>query len=122
VPDVAWDTLRSFNRMHPTPTKQQQAALAKLQAQFDEADDEDGEAHEKLAAKLEKLESEIVFTAEEKAASGAIVTVPCEGELEIIAGLVRHEDRAAAKQKKVDAANGEADKAPRASPPSSSRI
>jgi hypothetical protein len=45
--------------------------------------------------------------------SGVIVTISAEGELEIISGLVRHEDRAAAKKKKADAANGDADKAPR---------
>ena len=26
MPDVAWDTLRSFDRIHPTPTEQQQDA------------------------------------------------------------------------------------------------
>jgi ParB family chromosome partitioning protein len=105
VPDLAWDTLRSFDRMQPTPTKQQQTALDKLQDQISEIEDEDGEAYEKLAAKREKLESEIAFTAEERAKGGAIVTISADGELEIISGLVRPEDRAAAKKKK--AANGE---------------
>jgi ParB family chromosome partitioning protein len=106
MPDIAWDTLRSFDRIHPTPTKHQQAALDKLQDQISEIEDEDGEAYEKLAAKREKLESEIAFTAEDKAASGAIVAVSAEGELEIICGLVRPEDRTTAKKKKAKA-NGE---------------
>ena len=112
MPDLAWDTLRADDRIHPTPTKQQQTALDKLQAQFEEIDDENDEAYEKLAAKIDKLESEFAFTAEAKAASGANVTISAEGELEIISGLVRREDRAAAKKTEPDAAEGDAAKAP----------
>ena len=78
MPEVSWDTLRSFDRIHPTPTKQQQKEIDRLQA---EIIDEDGEASDELAAKLEQLESEVAFSAEEKAASGAIVTIYAEGEL-----------------------------------------
>ena len=106
VPDVAWDTLRSFDRIEPTPTEKQQDALDKLYAERDKIDDEDSEQAEKLFAKLEKLESEIVFSADDKAKSGAIVSIDQHGELEIIDGLVRQEDRAAAKKKKAEA-NGE---------------
>ena len=109
MPDVAWDTLRSFDRMHPTPTKQQQKEIDKLQSQII---DEDGEASDELAAELEQLESEVAFSAENMAASGAIVTIDAEGGLEIIKGLIRPEDRAAAKKKKAETANGDADKAP----------
>ena len=76
VPDVAWDTVRAYDRMQPTPTKPQQAALDKLQAQFEKIDND--EAYAKLAAKIDKLESEFAFTAEAKAASGAIVTIDAE--------------------------------------------
>ena len=109
VPDVAWDTLRAYDRMQPTPTAPQQKALDKLYAERDKIDDEDSEQAEKLFAKIEKLESEIAFSAEQKAASGAIVTISDEGEVEIIPGLVRREDRAAAKKPEGD---GDADKAP----------
>ena len=67
IPDLSWDTLRAFDRIHPTPTKQQQAALDELQAERDKTDDEDSEEAEKLFAEIEESESEIAFTAEEKA-------------------------------------------------------
>ena len=110
MPDVAWDTLRSFDRIHPTPTKQQQAALDKLQRQLEEAEG-DEDAYDDLSAKIDTLESEIAFTAEDKAKSGAIVSIDPQGELEIIDGLVRQEDRAAAKKKKAEG-DGDADNAP----------
>ena len=108
MPDVAWDTLRSFDRIYPTPTEQQQAQIDKLQAERDKIDeDEDGEKVEQLSAKFEKLESEnSLLQREDKAISGVIVTIDHEGELDIIDGLVRQEDRAAAKKKKAEA-NGE---------------
>ena len=110
MPDVAWDTLRTFDRIEPTPTAPQQKALDKLHAARDKIDDADSERAEKLFAKIDKLESEFAFTAEAKAASGVFVTIDAEGGLEIISGLVRREDRAAAK--KTKAADGDADKAP----------
>src|SRR6202042_175892 len=57
-------------------------------------------------------ERELPFAADDKAISGVIVTIDREGELDIIDGLVRPEDRAAAKKKAKDAANGDADNAP----------
>ena len=54
MPDVAWDTLRSFDRMQPTPTAPQQKALDKLHAERDKIEDEDSEHAEKLFAKIEK--------------------------------------------------------------------
>jgi ParB family chromosome partitioning protein len=112
MPDVAWDALRAYDRIHPTPTKQQQTEIDKLQDQISEIEDEDGEAYEKLAAKREKLESEIAFTAEQKAASGAIVAIDAEGELEIISGLLRQEARAAAKKKKAETDGEDGDTPP----------
>ena len=44
MPDVAWDTLRAFDRVYPTPTEQQQAQIDELQAERDKLDeDEDSE-------------------------------------------------------------------------------
>ena len=112
MPDVAWDTLRSFDRVYPTPTEQQQAQIDKLQAERDKLDeDEDSEKVEQLTAKFAKLERELAFAADDKAISGVIVTIDHEGELDIIDGLVRQEDRAAAKKKKAEA-NGEDGDAP----------
>ena len=65
----------AYDRIYPTPTAPQQKALDKLHAARDKIDDEDSEWAEKLFAKLDKLESEFAFTAEQKAASGAIVTI-----------------------------------------------
>jgi ParB family chromosome partitioning protein len=107
VPDLSWDTLRSFDRIHPTPTKAQQAALDKLQRQLEEAEG-DEEAYDDLSARLDTLESEIAFTAADKATSGVIVSIDHEGVLEIIPGLVRREDREPKKKKAEgdgDAAN-----------------
>jgi ParB family chromosome partitioning protein len=111
IPEVGWDTLRQFDRVHPTPTERQQEALDKLHAERDKLDDEDSDQAEKLFAKIDQLESKFAFTAEDKAKSGAIVAISAEGESEIIFGLVRQEDRAPAKRKKAEA-NGGADNAP----------
>ena len=112
MPDVAWDTLRSFDRVYPTPTEQQQAQIDELQTERDKLDeDEDSEKVEQLTDKFAKLERELAFAADDKAISGVIVTIDHEGELDIIDGLVRQEDRAAAKKKKAEA-NGEDGNAP----------
>jgi ParB family chromosome partitioning protein len=42
MPDMAWETRRSFDRIHPSPTEKQQAALDKLQAARNKIDDENG--------------------------------------------------------------------------------
>ena len=87
-------------------------ALDKLHAERDKIDDEDSEQAEKLFAKIEKLESEIDFTAEDKSKERCHRHHrSADGELEIIDGLVRQEDRAAAKKKKAEA-NGEDGNAP----------
>ena len=41
MPDVAWDTLRSFDRVYPTPTEQQQAQIDELQAERDKLDEDE---------------------------------------------------------------------------------
>jgi ParB family chromosome partitioning protein len=106
MPDLAWDTLRQFDRIQPTPTAQQQEEIEKLQAERDKIDDEDSEQEAEIFAKLEQLEGEIEFTAEEKARSGAIISIAHDGTLEIETGLVRPEDRVTAKKK---ATKGDAD-------------
>jgi ParB family chromosome partitioning protein len=109
MPDVAWDTLRSFDRIHPAPTEQQQEALDQLHAERDKLDEEDSDQADKLFAKIEKLESEFAFTDEQKAKSGAIISIGHDGTLEIEAGLVRPEDRERTKKAKAE---GDADNAP----------
>jgi ParB family chromosome partitioning protein len=107
MPDVAWDTLRSFDRVYPSPTEQQQAQIDELQAERDKLDeDEDSEKVEQITDKFAKLERELAFAVDDKAISGVIVTIDHEGELDIIDGLVRPGDRAAAKKKKAET-NGE---------------
>jgi hypothetical protein len=103
---LSWDTLRSLDRIHPTPTKAQQEALDKLHRQFDEAEG-DEDACDELSAKIDALESEIAFTAAEKAKSGVIVSIDHEGGLEITPGLVRPEDDEPRKKK----AEGDSDAA-----------
>src|ERR1700733_5445925 len=113
MPDVAWDTLRSFDRVYPTPTEQQQAQIDELQTERDKLDeDEDSEKVEQLTAKFAKLERELAFAADDRAISGVIVTISAEGELDIIDGLVRQEDRAAAKKKKAETNGEEGDTPP----------
>jgi ParB family transcriptional regulator, chromosome partitioning protein len=106
MPDLSWDTLRSLDRIHPTPTKAQQEALDKLHRQSDEAEG-DEDACDELSAKIDALESEIAFTAAEKAKSGVIVSIDHEGGLEITPGLVRPEDDEPRKKK----AEGDSDAA-----------
>jgi hypothetical protein len=61
----------------------------------------------------------VQFIDAEKAKSAAIVSIDHHGELEIVTGLVRREDREPAKKKKAKGIRT----TPRgASPPSSSRI
>ena len=79
MPDVAWDTLRSFDRIYPTPTEQQQAQIDKLQAERDKIDDEDSEASRATHRQVREARSEIAFSADDKAISGAIVTIDQRG-------------------------------------------
>ena len=97
----------------PPRPKQQQAQIDKLQTERDKLDeDEDSRASRATHRQVrEARKRELAFAADDKAISGVIVTIDHEGELDIIDGLVRQEDRAAAKKKKAEA-NGEDDNAP----------
>jgi ParB family transcriptional regulator, chromosome partitioning protein len=110
--EIDWDTLRHSDRIFPTPTKQQQAALDELQAERDKIEDEDSKHAAQIFAELDKLESEIAFTAEEKASCRVIVTISDQADFYILPGLVWPENRSAVRNLKVEATNGDADKPP----------
>ncbi|TAL01122.1 MAG: ParB/RepB/Spo0J family partition protein [Rhodospirillaceae bacterium] len=106
APELDWETLRSYNRMEPqeTPaTAKQQKELDRLTAENDRLVEEHGEdATPEVFAQIEKIEERIeaigeerlTWTPEDKAVSGAIVTIGGAG-VRIERGLVRSEDKKA---------------------------
>ncbi|MFA1677219.1 ParB/RepB/Spo0J family partition protein [Rhizobium mongolense] len=117
--DVAYDTLRPFGRVYPEPVEPDPAVVAefeqlesRLEALSNEYDEEtwteELQAEEDAAAeRLEELRNILannnVYTAEQKAIAGVIVTLDHSGQLRLEAGLVRPEDL----PKKTPKADGE---------------
>jgi ParB family transcriptional regulator, chromosome partitioning protein len=104
VPDLTWETTKGFGTIEPTPTAPQQAEAEKLAATLDamEGDEDD---YDELCDRLQELQSGGEFTPEAKATAGAVIGIGQHGKLEIRRGLVRPEDRAAAR--KADQAKAE---------------
>ncbi|WFS69530.1 ParB N-terminal domain-containing protein (plasmid) [Agrobacterium leguminum] len=117
--EVAYDTLRPFGRVYPEPVEpdpaqvaefeQLEARLEALSNQYDEETwTEELQAEEDAAAaRVEELRllfaNDQVFTAEQKAIAGVIVTLDHSGQFRIEAGLVRPEDL----PKKVPSTDGD---------------
>jgi ParB family chromosome partitioning protein len=114
-----------------TPTPEEQAALAAIEeeqekldilyATSEEQEDTDDDALQNQADDLEARRDAIelaltVYDLEEKAIAGAMVTINGEGEVEILRGLIRQEDRKAV----ATIANGKEDRA--AESPHSERL
>ena len=105
--DVEWSDLARFGRVRPTPaepTDEEKAEIERLHTRHDELVnmDEDAwtdeliEEAEAIEPRLEQIQDAIkaraVFTPEDIAIAGCIVTVGSNGELQLVQGLVKPED------------------------------
>ena len=105
--EVSWDDTARCGRIEPepgTPTEEEQAEIARLearQAELAELDDE--QWTEELVAEAEAIETRLdeiegavearaVFRREDLRLAGCIVTVGHDGTLQVIQGLVKPED------------------------------
>jgi ParB family transcriptional regulator, chromosome partitioning protein len=105
-PDLDWETLRGFERVHPERKKlsrKQQQQLQHLGAEYDRlAEDEEANAERlrELAGQIEALQAqEFAFIAEQIAASGVLIGISHDGSLQVERGLLRHEDQRGASTK-----------------------
>ena len=105
--DVDWSDLARFGRVHPTPaehTDEEKAEIEKLHVRHDElvnmdedewTDEliEEAEAIEpRLAEIQDAIKARAVYTPDDIAISGCIVTVGNDGEIQVVNGLVKPED------------------------------
>jgi len=128
--DFGNDQSSQYQRIHAEPvplTERKQKALDKLQEEYDQLNDAwNDSADEEAPARLDELEkliSEInnrdaIWTPEQLAVAGAVVSINHQGKVDIQCGLVRPEDipkRAAkpkgAKTSRTSATDGEAEQA-----------
>ena len=105
--EVEWSDTARYGRIEPqpgTPTDEEQAEIAKLearQAELAELDEEQWTEElvweaEAIEARLDEIEGAVearaVFRREDFAMAGCIVTVGHDGAMQVIQGLVRPED------------------------------
>lgn len=107
--------LSGFDRRYPEQvplSDEDQAELDRLTAEYDELVDTDDEAQiarlDEIDRRIDELsDGETFWPAETLAIAGAIVTIGYQGDIRIERGLVRPEDRPAAKRS--EASSGDAD-------------
>lgn len=116
MPECGWDTLRRFGRVEPQrqPLSDAEAEeLDRLGGAYDalaeqHGDDPEPEIVEQLEAMSERIDAlsngNEVWTTEDKARSGVLVSIDRDGTLAIERGLIRPED----KRNAPDAEEGEA--------------
>ena len=105
--EVSWDDTARYGRIEPepgTPTEEEQAEIAKLearQAELTEVDDEQWTAElvseaEAIDTRLDEIagavDARAVFRREDFAMAGCIVTVGHDGMMQVVQGLVKPED------------------------------
>ena len=105
--DVNWSDLARFGRVHPTPaepTDEEKAEIERLHVRHDElvnmdedewTDEliEEAEAIEpRLAEIQDAIKARAVYTPDDIAISGCIVTVGSDGTVQVVNGLVKPED------------------------------
>ena len=105
--EVEWNDTTRYGRIEPQPaerTPEEEAEIGKLEARQEElAGFDDEQWTEKLLAEAEAIETRLdeiegavearaVWRREDFAMAGCIVTVAQDGELQVIAGLVKPED------------------------------
>ena len=105
VLDADWSATARFGRVHPAPampTDAERDELDRLTARLDELAQKDtycaGEAQEerRLAERIDAVEAAVearaLYSPEDRAIAGCIVTIGEEGRMAVIRGLVRPED------------------------------
>ena len=105
VLDADWSTTARFGRVHPAPalpTEAERDELERLEARLDALAQQDthgaGEAEEerRLAGRIDQIdaavEARVLFSPEDRAMAGCIVTLGDEGAMTVIRGLVRPDD------------------------------
>ena len=110
MPDLAWDWLKPFGHAESEavpPTAEQQQEIDKLTAEADaileqhgdEPDEEIAAHYYELRERIEELaEGGETWPAEAKANAGTIIAIDHKGDLDIRRGLIRPEDKAAARK------------------------
>ena len=119
VLDADWSATARFGRVHPAParpTEAERAELDRLEARLDELaeqyPDGAGEPWEecRLAERIAEIEAAVedraLYSPEDRAMAGCIVTVEGGGRMAVLRGLVRPEDMPA---RPAGAASGAAD-------------
>ena len=122
APGFAFEETSKDGRLHPThaaPTPEQQSKIDTAQAEADELMRTHGEepADKNAYDRLFELQQQIddlnegaeVWTDEQKATAGAYVSIGHNGELSIVRGVVKPEDKAAARKLNGAADGAEAD-------------
>ena len=105
VLDADWGATARFGRVHPAPalpTDAERGELDRLEARLDALAQQDahdaGEAQEerRLAGRIEAIEAAVearaLYSPEDRAMAGCIVTLGDEGTMAVVRGLVRPED------------------------------
>ena len=121
IPDLTWESTKGFGKAEAErlpPTAEQQQEIDALTAEGNALIDEHGDEPEdetvadrlyEIQERIEELsEGEATWPDAAKANAGAVIGIGHDGELEIRRGLIRPEDKAAAR-KAGKAKNGEAD-------------
>jgi ParB family chromosome partitioning protein len=108
VPDLTWETTKNFGKAQPEhapPTAEQQQEIEKLTAEFDSFFDENGRGPDdederlwEIQQRIEELEGDETWPGEAKASAGAMIGINHGGKLDIRRGLIRPEDKAAARK------------------------
>jgi ParB family chromosome partitioning protein len=111
IPELDWDATRPFDHAQPArlpPTAKQQKEIDKLTKESNAIIDEHGEDPEddevrdryyEIAERIEELsEGEAAWPDDTKANAGAVVGIDHNGDLQILRGLIRPEDKATAKK------------------------
>ena len=105
VLDADWSTTARFGRVHPAPalpTDAERDELERLEARLDALGRQDthgaeeaGEEH-RLTARIDAIDAAVearaLFSPDDRAMAGCIVTLDDEGAMAVIRGLVRPED------------------------------
>jgi ParB family chromosome partitioning protein len=105
APDLSWETRNKYGRIHEEPaplSPELQAEYDALKAerdlleaaQWNETADENPERLTEIEARIEELDDrESSYIPEQMAIAGCFITIDREGEIDILRGLVKPEDR-----------------------------